>query len=520
MTTAPALEKMDAGQGTGALRDIVIVGGGTAGWMAAALLIHILGPGGHRIHLVESEEIGTVGVGEATIPPIGVFNRALGLDENDFLRHTQGTIKLAIEFVDWLRPGHRYLHSFGAFGRPLGLGHFQDFWLRAHRLGMTDYWEPYILNSVAARRGRFARPDPRRQSPLEPLAHAFHIDAGLYARYLRQFAEQRGVRRTEGKIVRTVLRSHDGFVDAVEMADGTRVRGDLFIDCSGFRGLLIEGALNTGFEDWSHWLPCDRAWAVPCANGGEFTPYTRSTARPAGWQWRIPLQHRIGNGYVYSSRHVSDDEAAATLMANLDGEALAEPRQLRFTAGRRRRFWNRNVVAVGLASGFLEPLESTSIHLVQSAISRLITLLPNHGVDPAVVEEYNRATAIEYERIRDFIILHYAATERVDSPLWRECRVREIPAELARRIRVFQALGRVSRDHDELFSEVSWLHVFLGQGIWPRDHHPLADQLSPEDLRGFLEDMKAAVAREVDAMPTHADFIARNCKADSLMRTA
>ncbi|MDG3438955.1 tryptophan halogenase family protein [Nitrospirillum amazonense] len=510
------------------LRDIVIVGGGTAGWMTAALFSHILGPGGHRIHLVESEEIGTVGVGEATIPPIAIFNRALGLDENDFLRQTQGTIKLAIEFVDWLRPGHRYLHSFGAFSRSLGLGHFQDFWLRAHRLGLTDDWEPYILNSVAARRGRFIRPDPRRQSPLEPLAHAFHIDAGLYARYLRRFAEQRGVRRTEGKIVRTVLRAHDGFVDAVEMADGTRVAGDLFIDCSGFRGLLIEQALNTGFEDWTHWLPCDRAWAVPSAHDGSaaaLTPYTRSTARPAGWQWRIPLQHRTGNGYVYSSRHVSDDEAAATLMANLDGEALAEPRPLRFTAGRRRRFWNRNVVAVGLAGGFMEPLESTSIHLVQSAISRLITLLPNHsspdgGFDPAVADEFNRASAIEYERIRDFIILHYAATERDGSPFWRECRDRPVPEELARRMRVFRAMGRVARDHDELFSEVSWLHVFLGQGVWPRDYHPLADQLSEEDLRCFLDDIKAAVAREVDAMPSHADFIARHCKADSLTRTA
>jgi len=494
------------------IRDIVIVGGGTAGWMVAAVLARTVAKS-HAIRLIESDEIGTVGVGEATIPPLQIFNKVLGLDEDDFIRNTQGTIKLGIEFVDWLRTGHVYMHSFGAFGRPLGMCHFQHFWARAHASGKAGPIGDYALNAVAARGLRFDRLREPRRTPLDTMPYAFHFDAGLYAAYLRRYAEERGVVRTEGKIQHTVLNAMNGFVDAVELQSGERVAGDLFIDCSGFRGLLIEQALNTGFEDWSGWLPCDRAWAVPCANGGGFTPYTRSTARAAGWQWRIPLQHRIGNGYVYSSRHVSDDEAAATLLANLDGEALADPRQLKFTAGRRRKAWNRNVVAIGLASGFLEPLESTSIHLIQTGISRLLTLLPNRRFEQADIDEYNRISALEYERIRDFIILHYKATERDDTPFWRENRDREIPAELARRIAVFRAHGRVSRDFDELFQEVNWVKVMLGQGIIPAGWSPLADQLSEADLEAFLAEVKAMIEHEIKAMPTHADFIARHCKA-------
>lgn len=492
------------------IRNIVIVGGGTAGWMSAAALSRVLGKS-HNIHLVESEEIGTVGVGEATIPPLAVFNKVLGLDEDDFLRQTQGTIKLGIEFTDWTRIGHRYMHAFGAVGRPLGMTHFHHFWLRAHALGLDDDWEQYLLNSVAARRLRYGRPEQRRRTPLDPVMHAFHFDAGLYAAYLRRFSENLGVVRTEGKIRQVVLNAFSGHVDAVEMENGTRINGDLFLDCSGFRGLLIEGALGTGFEDWSHWLPCDRAWAVPCALGGEFTPYTRSTARPAGWQWRIPLQHRIGNGHVYSSRHMSDDEAVSILMANLDGEAQAEPRQLRFTAGRRKKMWNRNVIAVGLASGFLEPLESTSIHLVQSAVSRILMALPNGSIDKVEVDDFNAKSQLEYERIRDFIILHYKATEREDTSFWRECKHRDIPAELDRRMRYFQSHGRVSRIYDELFMEVNWIQVFLGQGVMPKSFHPLAEQLTEGELREFLGEVKSMIEHEVAAMPTHAEFIARHC---------
>ncbi len=494
------------------IRTIVIVGGGTSGWMSAAALARVLGKT-HKIHLIESEEIGTVGVGEATIPPIATFNQVLGIDEDDFLRHTQGTIKMGIEFQNWLRPGHRYMHAFGSVGRPLGLTHFHHFWLRAHALGLDDDWEHYVLNTQAARALRFTRAGGPRRTPLDPITHAFHFDASLYAAYLRRYATDRGVVRTEGKIARTVLNALNGHVDAVELENGTRINGDLFIDCSGFRGLLIEQALGTGFEDWSHWLPCDRAWAVPCANGGEFTPYTRSTAHTAGWQWRIPLQHRIGNGHVYASRHMGDDEAASILMANLDGRPQADPRQLRFTAGRRKKMWNRNVVAIGLASGFLEPLESTSIHLVQSAISRLLMMLPNGSIDAVEVEEFNARSRLEYERIRDFIILHYKATEREDSPFWRDCKHMSIPDELARRMEYFRSHGRVSRLYDELFLEVSWVQVFLGQGVMPRSFHPSAEQLSEAELKEFLGEIKAMIAHEMAVLPTHADFIARNCAA-------
>jgi len=493
------------------IRQIVIVGGGTSGWMTAALLAHVVGKS-HKITLIESEEIGTVGVGEATIPPLIQYNNVLGIDEDDFLRATKGTIKLGIEFENWLRPGHRYMHAFGSFGRQLGLVHFQLHWLRGRRMGVAQDWEQYILNTVAARSLRFARPGGPRRSPLDPLAYAFHFDAALYARYLRNYSEQRGVVRCEGKITRVVQRPLDGFIDHVEMQDGTKVGSDLFVDCSGFRGLLIEETLKTGFEDWSEWLPCNRAWAVPCVSGGEFTPYTRSTARDAGWQWRIPLQHRIGNGYVYCNRFISDDEAAATLLANLDGKPEADPRQLRFTAGRRKKLWNKNVVAVGLAGGFLEPLESTSIHLVQSGALRLLQILPNERFDQAEIDEFNRISALEYERVRDFIILHYKATERDDTPFWRECKDREVPPELKRRMDYFRAHGRISRDIDELFTEVSWVEVMLGQGIMPQGYNPLADQMNDADLKGFLDEVRAMIDHEIKAMPLHADFIAQRTR--------
>lgn len=496
------------------IRTVVIVGGGTAGWMAAASLSRFLSES-YSIRLVESDEIGIVGVGEATIPQIRLFNTALGLDEDEFLRQTQGTFKLGIQFTDWLRPGHSYIHAFGPVGRPLGLLSFHQYWLRYRAGGGSEGIDAFSLNAVTALRDKFVRQSKPASAPLPELTYAFHLDASLYARYLRTYAERRGVKRTEGKIETTKLRASDGFIESVILADGREITGDLFIDCSGFRGVLIEQALKTGYEDWSHWLPCDRAMAVPCARAGALTPYTRSTARSAGWQWRIPLQHRTGNGYVYCSRHISDDEAAATLLANLDGPALADPRPLRFVTGKRRKIWNRNCVALGLASGFLEPLESTSIHLIQSGIARLLAFLPRRQIESADIDEFNRQSDFEFERIRDFLILHYKATQRTDADFWNYCRQMPIPDELMNKIVLFSGNGRIVRHNDELFTEVGWLQVLLGQGIEPRGYHPLADQLPDHDLAQFMSMIRQVIEHEVGAMPAHAEFVARHCSAAS-----
>jgi len=492
---------------------VVIVGGGTAGWMAAAALARFL-ERGHRLRLVESDEIGAVGVGEATIPAIRLFNAALGLDEDEFVRQTQGTFKLGIEFVDWVRPGHRYLHAFGPVGRNLGLVPFHHYWLRARRSGAERPLAAFSLNATAAAQNRFGRTAQPPGSVLPDLPYAFHFDAALYARHLRRYAESRGVERVEGKIADVRLRGEDGFIQSVRLESGAEIEGELFIDCSGFRGLLIEGALKAGYEDWSDYLPVDRALAVPSTSVGPLAPFTRATARSAGWQWRIPLQHRTGNGYVYSSRHLSDDAAAATLLANLDGEALADPRPLRFTTGRRRRFWSRNCVALGLASGFMEPLESTSIHLVQSGIMRLLSFWPGSRFDPADALEYDRQCAEEYERIRDFLVLHYWANQR-DEPFWRERREASPPEGLRRKLDLFRASGRLFRYNDELFTEAGWLQVMAGQEIAPGGHHALADQLSDEELESFLSDLERLVTARVAALPSHAEFLATNCRARS-----
>jgi tryptophan 7-halogenase len=491
---------------------ILIAGGGTAGWMSAAALARFL-ESGYRIVLVESEEIGTVGVGEATIPQISLFNQALGIDENAFLRATQGTFKLGIEFVDWRRLGHRYMHAFGPLGRDAGLIGFHHYWLRAQALGRSQDLAAYALNNVAALAGKMQRGPAKTSQALPAMPYAFHFDAGLYAAFLRRFAEARGVTRLEGKIASARQHGETGDISAVVLEDGRHIAADFFIDCSGFRGLLIEQALGSGYQDWTHWLPCDRALAVPCSNAGDLTPYTRSTARSAGWQWRIPLQHRTGNGHVYASSHMSDDDAAAILMANLDGTPLAEPRPLKFTTGKRRKFWNKNVVAIGLASGFMEPLESTSIHLIQAAISRLIKLLPGKHVAAADVAEYNRQSDFEFERIRDFLILHYKATERDDTPFWRQCRDMTIPDSLAAKIELFRANGHIFREHEELFTDVGWLQVLVGQGVMPSGYHPLAEQISSSELAEFLQMIETLNAREVAQMPSHADFIALHCAA-------
>ncbi|MBC3907908.1 tryptophan halogenase family protein [Undibacterium umbellatum] len=497
------------------ISNITIVGGGSAGWMAATALATYLGKGA-TIRLVESEEIGIVGVGEASVPHIRLFNgQSLGIDEAEFVKRTQGTIKLGIQFNDWGRIGDSYIHGFGAIGRSLGPLPFHQFWLKLFLSGRAAPIGDYSPQTVMAPRGKFAPRDHNAapNSPLADIAYAYHFDATLYARYLRELAESRGVQRIEGKVIGIKQRAHDGFVESLTLDSGAVVDGELFIDCSGFRALLIEQTLKTGYLDWTHYLPCDRALAVPSESVDPITPYTRATARAAGWQWRIPLQYRVGNGYVYSSQHISDDEAAATLLANLDGKALAEPRQLQFTTGMRKKFWNKNVVALGLASGFLEPLESTSIYLAQSGITRLLSLFPKRDFNPLLAERYNRESVTEYERIRDFLVLHYHATERTDTPFWNHCRTMEIPDSLREAIDLFRYDGRYFRNGEDFFALPSWVQVMLGQRITPQGYHPIVDDMPEDKLLDYVEGMRTTFLHAVSAMPTHQQWIDRYWKA-------
>jgi len=498
------------------IKDIVIVGGGTAGWMTAAALATIL-EGRYNIRLVESDEIGIVGVGEATIPMIQRFNRVLGIDEAEFMRATQGSFKLGVEFVNWGRKGERYTHGFGRLGQDLATVPFEQYWHKMRALGKAAPLEEYSIVRMAAKAGKFmpARHDVPN-SPLADITYAYHFDASLYARYLRKLSESRGVTRIEGKIVRATQRPGDGYIDAVELENGTQVGGDLFIDCSGFRGLLIEQTLQTGYEDWSGWLPADRALAVPCESVKTMTPFTRATAHQSGWQWRIPLQHRTGNGHVYCSRYISDDEAAATLLANLDAPALADPRLIKFQTGMRKQAWNRNVVAIGLAGGFLEPIESTSIHLIQSAIARLIEFFPDRGFQDVERAEFNRQSRFEYERIRDFIVLHYHLNQRTDSPYWLACANMAIPDTLRQKMDLYRARGKVVRVDNELFSEVGWIQVFEGQNMPVNAYNPLVDVQSEADIADYLDSVRGVIAKCVSVMPTHEEYIARHCAAPKM----
>lgn len=487
------------------IKKVVILGGGTAGWISAALMKKLLG-NAVEIELVESEQIGTVGVGEATIPPIQVLNSVLGIDESEFLRETKATIKLAIKFENWKKKGHSYYHSFGVAGRGLAFCQFHHLLKKVGQLEDDSHLWQYDLNYLCAEAGKFAKINAR--DPLIDMPYAYHFDAGLYAQFLRKYSEKLGVVRTEALVETVEQCNESGYVTTLHLKNGKKVSGDLFIDCSGFKGLLIQEKLRTGFEDWSQWLQCDRAIAVPSERHEKTAAFTRSIAHSAGWQWRIPLKHRNGNGLVYSSSHYSEEQATELLMNNLDTKPLSDPRVIRFQTGRRYKQWNKNVIAIGLSSGFLEPLESTSIHLIQSAVVRLIHLFPHSGIKDAQVNEYNKQSKVEFEQIRDFLILHYHATERRDSPFWRDMRAMPIPDSLQHKIELFKQDGRLFREQNDLFLESSWLQVLLGQGIIPQDYHALANNMSDQKILEMLEKIKAIKNEPLNKLPSHDEFIA------------
>ncbi|WP_281716316.1 tryptophan halogenase family protein [Alteromonas sp. CyTr2] len=486
------------------IKRVVIAGGGTAGWLAASLMKKVLGKA-VDITLVESEAIGTVGVGEATIPPIRLVNQVLGIDEAQFLHDTKATIKLAIRFENWKTKGESYYHTFGAPGKSMAFCHFHHYWVKARQQGLKDDLWDFDLNYHAAEAGRFAQINAK--DPVVELPFAYHFDASLYAQYLRKLSENMGVVRKEGKISRVQRFTDSGFIQALHLERGDVVEGDLFVDCTGFKGLLIEEALGAGYDDWSHLLPCDSAIAVPSERHEKTAPYTRSIAHDAGWQWRIPLQHRNGNGHVYSSRYISDDQACDTLLSNLDTKPLGDPKLIKFTTGRRRKQWYKNVVAVGLSSGFLEPLESTSIHLIQSAIVRLIQLFPHNGFAPSLETEYNKQSELEFEQIRDFLVLHYTVNERTDSAFFNDMRNTTLPDSLAHKIALFKESGNLLREQNDLFLESSWLQVLYGQGITPKDYHGLVDSVPEVQLNQMLKRLLEIKKEPIAKLPTHDEYI-------------
>ena len=475
--------------------------------MTAALISKTLGKV-LDINLIESDQIGTVGVGEATIPTLVTFHRLLELKEQEFMAAVQATFKLGISFENWRDVGENYVHSFGETGRDHWTAGFQHFWLKGRERGLASEFGDYCLEFKAAREGKFAH------LPKQGINYAFHIDATLYAKYLRKFSEDFGVKRIEGKIVNVNTNSVSGFIESLTLDSGQVVEGDLFVDCTGFRGLLIEQTLHAGYEDWSHWLPCDSAVAVQTEAREDAIPYTRSIARESGWQWRIPLQHRIGNGMVYCSRYISDDEAKDVLLANVERDLVTEPRVIKFRPGQRRKHWRKNCVAIGLSSGFIEPLESTSIHLIGRGAIRLMQMFPLTGVRQSDIDEFNRQTTCEIEHIRDFIVLHYHVTKRNDTPFWRYCRNMEIPEYLAHRIDLFRETGRVFRVPNELFTESSWIQVMLGQGLVPEQYHPVVNLMSDEELAGFLEQIKTRIDNTVAQLPAHQQYVAQYCQAE------
>jgi tryptophan halogenase len=487
------------------VKRLVIAGGGTAGWIAAAALSQQL-RGILDITLIESDEIGTVGVGESTIPPLRTFHQLLRIDEQQFMRATEATFKLGILFEGWRTPQHNYIHSFGRNGKPTWLAEFHHFWLRGLDVGIQSELGDYCLELQAAKAGKFAT------SAQLDVNYAYHLDASVYAKFLRKFAEAHGVKRVEGKIKQVKQHSETGFIEALVLESGQTIEGDFFVDCTGFRGLLIEQTLHAGFDDWSHWLACDSAVAVQTESTGSAVPYTRAIAHEAGWRWRIPLQHRVGNGLVFCSRYMSDDQATNQLLQEVEGRTLIQPRVIRFRAGSRRKAWSKNVVALGLASGFLEPLESTSIHLIVTGVTRLMQLFPFSGVRQSFVDQYNAETRDELEKIRDFIVLHYYATER-DSPFWQECRNAQIPDTLRQRIDMFRAAAHAYQLPGELFRVDSWTQVMVGQGIQPEHYHHVTKALSDRELKKVLDEMRTSIMQTVAKMPPHEDFINRYCKS-------
>lgn len=495
------------------LKELVIVGGGSAGWMTAAALSSLLDPAQVSVTLLESDQIGTVGVGEATIPDIINFNRILGIKEDEFMRATQATFKLGIEFVDWGRKGDTYLHPFGGHGVDMKGIDFHQFWLAHRASGNNDPIQDFSICAVAAKRNRFVLPDNNPRSLTSHLRYAYHFDATLYAKFLRAYAEARGVKRIEGQVEEVLQDAETGHIAGLRMENGSTVTGEFFFDCTGFRGLLIDRTLGVPVVDWRHWLPCDRALAVPCRSRGPMTPYTRSTAKTAGWQWRIPTQLRTGNGHIYCSDHMSDDEATRILLESLDGEPLADPRPIKFTTGHRRKFWEKNCIAIGLSAGFLEPLESTSLYLIQQGISRFVSLYPDASLPDVVRDEYNRFMRTDFEQVRDFIILHYHATERRDTPFWEYCGNMEVPESLQHKIKLFRAAGRVYRYNEELFDRHSWVAVFLGQNVMPERVDPIVQSLPRTEVVRSVRSMQTAMAEAAERMPPHEEFIRRYCPA-------
>ncbi|VVS99108.1 Tryptophan halogenase [Sphingomonas sp. EC-HK361] len=485
-------------------RRIVIAGGGTAGWMAAAAIMRTMGRTA-EVTLIESDAIGTVGVGESTIPPLITFNRLLGINEAEFMAATQATFKLGIAFDGWKAPGHGYFHSFGLTGKDHWAAGFQHFWLNAQTRGQTQSYDDYCLELIAAREGKFAH------LPNDRMNYAYQLDSTLYGRFLRRMAEGDGVTRVEGKIAQVDLDGTSGHIAALLLESGVRIEGDLFVDCTGFRALLIEQALHTGFDDWTNWLPCDAAIAVQTESVAAAVPYTRAMAHDAGWQWRIPLQHRVGNGIVYCRRYLDDDAALDRLLNNVEGRVLTTPNKLRFVTGARRKQWHRNCIAMGLSGGFMEPLESTSIHLIQRAILRLIRMMPHGEISARDIDEFNEQQHLDMLQIRDFLILHYKATDRRDSGFWRQCAAMDVPDSLAHRIALFRETGRVFRKNEELFAENSWVQVMMGQGIMPRTWHPIAEKLSDDDLAKFMAGLRDGVTATVRSLPDHASYVASFC---------
>jgi tryptophan halogenase len=492
------------------IRSVVICGGGTAGWMTAAAMARMLGQSDVSVTLIESEEIGTVGVGEATIPPIVQFNTLLGIDEDAFVRATNATFKLGIEFRDWRRLGHAYLHPFGLFGADMHEIAFLNYWLRWRGEGGPDDGAAmFNTETLAAYAGRFARHAAGPRGPGPKINYAFQFDANAYAAFLRRYASDRGAMRVEGRIDAVGQHPETGFITHVALADGRRIDGDLFIDCTGFRGLLIEQTLHAGYDDWSEWLPANRAAAVPTESDGVLEPFTRSTAREAGWQWHIPLQHRTGNGYVFCDAYVAEDEAVDKLMTRLHGRPLADPKILRFVTGKRRASWVKNCVAIGLSSGFLEPLESTSIHMIQHAITKLLSMFPTRACDPALATRFNASIDDVVTGARDFLIAHYKLTERDDTPFWRHCAAMPIPDSLAATLEMFRTRGEALSKTNDLFKDVSWFAVLYGQGLVPTGHHPFADAMTRAELDANMAAIREIVAGRVATLPTHRAFLER-----------